>query len=155
MAFKFSERDLLTDGVIDLVVEKREPADPSKGYVPAYHYKVTVHGSAEKIGEIRLRVGNLPSLLTSGHIGYSIAADHRGHGYASRACLLVGTVALSHGLRRLTITCDPGNIPSRRTCERIGAVLQGIFDVPPDHPMYREGKRTVCRYEWFPRNGKE
>jgi predicted acetyltransferase len=149
MGFEFTDQDLLTDGVIDLAVEKKVPADPSKvGHVPAYHYKISVHGSEEKIGQVRLRIGEAPSLQTSGHIGYDVDEKARGHGYASRACLLLKPVAVSHGLRRLIITCAPDNVASRRTCERVGAVLQGEYDVPPDHPLYREGERRITRYIW-------
>jgi len=48
------------------------------------------------------------------------------------------------------ITCDPQNVASVRTCERLGATLIGIFDVPEDHPMYQKGRRRVSRYEWRP-----
>lgn len=147
--FQFSDLDLLTDGTIDLVIEKRAPADPAKGYVPCYHYAITVHGRPDKIGSIRLRVGSVPSLLTAGHIGYDIDEAHRGHHYAARACQLLGRVIRVHGLRPVIITCDPENVASRRTCERIGASLRGIYDVPVDHEMYREGERRVCRYEWI------
>lgn len=151
MAFELTDLDRLSDGVVDLVVEEREPADPTRGYVPCYHYRIFPHGSALRVGEIRLRVGRVethPTLLTAGHIGYEVDEAHRGHGYAARACALLAPVALAHGLRRLVITCDPDNAPSRRTCERVGAVLVGVFDVPPDHPMYQKGRRKVCRYVW-------
>ncbi len=140
--------DFLTDGVIDLVLEKKKPADPSKGHVPEYDYRVALHGSREKVGEIRLRVGNVPALLTAGHIGYEIVEAHRGHHYAARACRLVGLVARAHGLSPVIITCDPDNTASRRTCERIGATFRGVYDVPVDHEMYQKGVRRVSRYEW-------
>lgn len=111
---------------------------------------MTLHESSEKIGGIRLRVGNAPALLTAGNIGYEIDELHRGHHYAARSCLLLGQVALAHGLDPVIITCDPGNVASRRTCERIGATLRGVFDVPVDHEMYKKGARKVCRYEWSP-----
>ena len=149
MSFEFTDLDLVTDGTIDLRIEEKVPADPAKGYVPAYHYSIVLHGTTEKVGIVRLRVGNLPSLLTAGHIGYEIDEGHRGHHYAARACLLLGRVARAHGLRPVIITCAPENIASRRTCERIGASLRGTFDVPVDHEMYRKGSRKVCRYEWF------
>ena len=149
MAFEFADLDLLTDGTIDLCIEEKVPADPSKGHVPAYHYAIALHGRAEKIGIIRLRVGNVPSLLTAGHIGYAVDEGQRGHHYAARACLLLGRVARVHGLSPVIITCDPENIASRRTCERIGASLRGTYDVPIDHEMYRTGRRKVCRYEWY------
>lgn len=149
MAFDFTDLDILTDGTIDLRIEEKVPPDPSRSHVPAYHYAIALHGTAQKIGVARLRVGNLPSLLTAGHIGYEIDEGHRGHHYAARACLLLGRVARAHGLNPVIITCDPSNVASRRTCERIGASLLGTFDVPVDHEMYQKGRRKVCRYAWI------
>ena len=149
MTFEFTDHDLLTDGTIDLRIDEKVPADPSKGHVPAYHYTIVRHGTAETIGIIRLRVGHVPSLLTSGHIGYAVEEGHRGHRYAARACLLLARVARAHGLNPVIITCDPENVASRRTCERIGASLRGTYEVPTDHEMYRAGRRKVCRYEWY------
>ena len=150
MSFEFKDFDPLTDGVIDLVVEKREAADPIN-HVPCYHYLITAHGSKTEVGRIRLRVGSVdstPSLLTSGHVGCDIEEPDRGHGFAARASLLLKPVALAHGMDNLILTCDPENIPSRRTCERIGARLLGTFDIPRDQPLYREGKRKILRFEW-------
>jgi tagatose 1,6-diphosphate aldolase len=148
MVFEFKDFDHLSDGIIDLVIEAKGPADPKKDYAPAYHYKITLHGSKEGIGTIRLRVGNNLSLLTSGHVGYGINPPHQGHHYAERACRLLQQVARAHGMSTLIITCDPENPASRRTCERLGATLTGIYDVPKDHDMYAKGRRKVCRYEW-------
>jgi predicted acetyltransferase len=151
MTFQFRSFGVLSDGVLDLVVEREEPADPARQHVPCYHFGIRLHGTATTVGRIALRVGSVastPSLLTSGQVGYAIDEAHRGHGYAARACRLLRPVAVAHGLTPLVITCAPDNLASRATCERLGARLIGIFDVPPDHPMYRDGRRTVCRYEW-------
>ncbi len=150
MSFEFLGPELLTDLVVDLRLTARKEADPLKGHSPMYEYGITLHGSKARIGGINLRVGTDPSFLTSGHIGYGIDEPYRGHHYASRACLLIGNVALLHGLTPLFITCAPENIASRRTCERIGGKLLGTYDVPVDHEMYRRGRRRVCRYEWRP-----
>ena len=150
--FEFRKWGTLTDGVLDLTVEQEEAADPAKGHVPCYHFRVSRHGDPRKIGEVRLRVGRVedcPSLLTSGQVGYGIDEPERGHGFAARACDLLRPVALAHGLNSLVITCDPENIASRRTCERLGAILVGTFDIPADHPMYQDGRRRVNRYEWW------
>ena len=151
--FRFRKWGLLTDGSVDVTVEEEEPADPTKGYVPCYHFRVARHGNDRKVGEVRLRVARVedqPSLLASGQLGYEINEDARGHGFAARACQLVGPVALFHGLDVVTITCDPRNAASLKTCERLGASLVGTFDVPKDHPMYQKGRRRVRRYEWRP-----
>ncbi len=141
--------DRLSDGVVELRVEERVPADPTLGHVPAYRFAIVPCDSGTHAGSVRLRVGTVeatPSLLTSGHVGYEVDEPFRGHGYAARACRLIAPVARAHGLTELVITCDPDNAASRRTCERLGARLVGTFDVPPDHPMFAKGRRRVLRF---------
>jgi predicted acetyltransferase len=152
MTFEFREWGVLSDGVVDLTVQSVDPADPTRGLCPAYHFRISRHGSAAPAGSIRLRVGSLvayPILAYAGQVGYEIAEAHRGHGLAGRACRLLRPVALAHGLDRLIITCSPTNVPSRRTLENLGATLVGIYAVPRDSPAYREDRRSVCRFEWW------
>jgi tagatose 1,6-diphosphate aldolase len=52
----------------------------------------------------------------------------------------------THGINPLWITCNPDNMPSRRTCEILGAELIEIVDLPTDTEMYRYGERRKCRY---------
>ena len=149
--FKFQKWGTLSDGVVDLVVEQEDPADPTRGFVPCYHFGILRHGDPRKVGEARLRVGTLdecPSLAISGQLGYIVEPQDRGHGFAARACRLLRPVARAHGLDPVLITCDPENIASLRTCQQLGATFVGTFDIPPDHPMYRDGRRQVCRFEW-------
>jgi predicted acetyltransferase len=151
VTFEFRGWDTLTDGVIDLVVERCEPEEPARGHTPSYHFRISRHGETTPIGALRLRVGTVeafPSLLFAGHVGYEVDETYRGHGYAGRACRLIRPVALAHGLDRLIITCSPTNLASRRTLERLGATLLGVFHIPPDHPAYREDRRSICRFEW-------
>jgi tagatose 1,6-diphosphate aldolase len=148
MSTETLDPDHLTDHVIDLYVKVKDPADPARGHVPQYHYKITLHGSEEEIGTIRLRIGDHPALLTAGHIGYFVAEGYRGRHFAERACRLLAPVALEHGMTTIILTCDPANAASRRTCERLGAHFAGIFGVPADHEMYQKGARMVCRYDW-------
>lgn len=146
--FQFKEFDYLTNGEIDLIIEKKAQADEEKGYVPAYIYKICLQGSTDKIGWIDLRVGNNNNTKYGGHIGYEINEDNRGKHFASKACLILKQVALAHGMEKVIITCNPDNFPSRKTCERIGAELIEIADLPPENEMYKEGERQKCRYEW-------
>jgi tagatose 1,6-diphosphate aldolase len=151
--FQFGNFDYLTDYEVALVIHEKTPADPSKGYVPCYHYDIALHGSTQIIGALRFRVGTTDQLFYPGHIGYEIEEDYRGNHYAEKACRLLRPVALFHGLKALTITCRPDNTPSRRTIERLGGVLLGTFQISPIHPMYSEylaagHKPITLRYEW-------
>ena len=147
--FAFNKYPVLTDGCIDLRVEREYDGDPPRGWAPSYDFRVDLHGRRERVGSISLCIGDTDFLrLYAGHIGYGISPPFRGHRYAARACLLVRGVALDHGMDRLWITCDPDNWASRRTCELIGARLVEIVDVPPDNEIYRRGERRKCRYHW-------
>ena len=93
-------------------------------------------------GSISLRIGhslNLDRYL--GHIGYHVLPPARGHHFAERACRLILPLARAHGHEHLWITCNPDNLASRRTCERLGARYVDVVNVPKDNSLY-SGKGT-------------
>ena len=138
---------ILTDGEISLVLRKTTPADPEKGFVPAYIFNITKTDTDEAAGEIALRVGYTGDLVWyAGHIGYGVHEPFRGNYYAAKACRLVLPLAAAHGMDVLWITCNPDNWASRKTCEFIGAELVGIVDLPEYTEMYKRGERRKCRY---------
>lgn len=147
--FEFKELDYLTDGEIDLKLEEKTPANEEKGYVPAYRYRITLHGLDETIGAIDIRIGYNENIYYGGNIGYGIKEAYRGHNYASKACKIIRSVALAHGMDRIIITCNPDNLASRKTCEKAGLKLKEIADLPPYNDLYKEGDRQECIYEWI------
>lgn len=146
--FEFMDFDYITDGEIDLIIDHKKPADEEKGYVPAYKYWITQHNSDKPIGYIDIRIGYNENLYYGGHIGYGIYEAYRGNYYASKACKIIKEVAFAHGMDKLIITCNPDNIPSRKTCERAGLRLKEIVNLPEHNEMYQEGERQKCIYEW-------
>ncbi len=147
--FSFNEYKPFSDGEIEVVLNEKRPANPERGYVPAYGFDIRRPGSPEIIGKVDLRIGDTrPLVMYAGHIGYGIYPDYRGHHYAARACNLIKPVALDHGMKTLWITCSPDNIPSRRTCEILGCQLVEIVDLPEDTDMYGRGEKHKCRYRW-------
>jgi tagatose 1,6-diphosphate aldolase len=127
----------------------------SPGKVPTYHFWMRVdhrHPGASGIpmrivGGINLRVGNNPELeLYTGHIGYHVHEPARGRHYAERACRLLLPLARRHRLSPLIITCNPDNIPSRRTCERLGAAYVDRVNLPLNHSFRERGETQKCRY---------
>jgi predicted acetyltransferase len=147
--FKFIKFDNLTDGEIQLIPLEYLQADFKKGFVPAYMFGIVSVTNKENIlGKIVLRVGDNEKTFYGGHIGYKVEDESRGRNYASKACFLVREVALSHGMKKLIISCNPNNIPSRRTCEKVGACLKNIVDLPTDNDLYQRGERQTCIYEW-------
>jgi tagatose 1,6-diphosphate aldolase len=145
--FEFHNPGELIDGDLQLVLEEMNPADPAKGFVPAYQFKMVLVGHEEKIGGINLRIGNTEHLVKyNGHIGYGVEPEHRGHRYAARSVRLLLPLARKHGLQTLWITCNPDNVASRRTCELAGSEFIEIVDVPEDTDIYKRGERQKCRY---------
>ena len=144
--FVFDAADDLYDEELSLCLMDTMPADGARGFVPAYAFEICLRASQEAVGEISLRVGDIDALRFAGNIGYAIGEAHRGHRYASKACRLLLPLARRHGLRRVLITCNPGNLASRRTAELLGARLEGIEAIAPEHDLYRRGEREVCRY---------
>lgn len=143
--FVFMDPGHLRDSELELVLDSCLPVIPSRGWSPAYCFSMRVNGAI--IGNINLRIGDTPLiLLYAGHIGYSVIPDYRGHHYAERASRLLFPLAERHGMSELWITCNPDNIPSRRTCERLGGQLVEIVALPMDNEMYRIGEREKCRY---------
>ncbi len=56
----------------------------------------------------------------SGHVGYAVVPWKRRRGIATRALALLLPLARGAGLRRILLTCDKDNIPSRRVIEANG-----------------------------------
>ncbi|QIF03009.1 GNAT family N-acetyltransferase [Roseimicrobium sp. ORNL1] len=124
------------------------PGDAALGFVPYYHFRILVGGT--DVGHINLRVGDTEHVLRSaGHIGFEIAAPHRGHRYALSACRALASFARSLS-ERFILTCDPDNHPSRRTLELLGAAFIDEVSVPMHDPHYARGSRTKLRFEWTP-----
>jgi predicted acetyltransferase len=135
----------LVEGNLRLVVNAYDPADPVRGWVPAYRFFILVDD--EQVGRIDLRLGATDFMVQfGGQVGYGIDPPHRGHRYAARALLLLKSVASIHAFDVLWISCNPENLASRRTCELAGAELVEIVDLPPDCDMYADGDRRKCRY---------
>ena len=97
----------------------REDTCP-EGLVPATQY-VCVDRNDRIVGMIDLR-HRLNDYLAEfgGHVGYSVRPSERRKGYASRMLSMVLGEARKQGLPRVLVTCDEGNIASRRTIERNG-----------------------------------
>lgn len=119
--------------------------NPVKDGVPFYQFSMQC--GKEVVGVIHLRIGDHPSLTNHlGHIGYEVFPHFRGRSYAQRATRLLLPLAKSNGMKELWITCNPDNLASKRTCEKLGATYVNTVVVPPDSPMYAAGDRLKRRY---------
>jgi predicted acetyltransferase len=136
-------------GRVRLLFVRLVPGDPSRDFVPAYHFRILLAGDRD-IGHINFRVGDTEHVrVSAGHIGFEICREHRGHGYAFEACCAVAPFVRSI-YEAVTITCDPDNLASRRTIERLGARFVDEVAVPEHDPHYQRGSRTKRRYRWAP-----
>src|SRR5688500_15079716 len=131
----------------------RQPPDQTKSQVAQYHFWMrlrSARGYRPPVpfgGGVGLRISDSINTRTYyGHIGYNVFPPARGRHFAERAVRLILPLARLHDLRTLWITCNPDNVPSRRTCERLGASLIEVVDLPLDHPLYQRGERQKCRY---------
>jgi tagatose 1,6-diphosphate aldolase len=151
--FEFVTVDALLDSDLLVVLAECQLAERNDWRVPAYLFRLQTE-SGEHVGRIRLRVGwNDDIIKYAGQIGYAVEPAFRGRRYAERACRLLLPLARRHGLDSLWITCQPDNLASRRTLERLGANCVGIFDVPEAYPLDAgvERKKMCFQLSTLPR----
>ena len=139
----YNTDDLRTDEIylklIETVDENKE-----KGYVPAYVFKICRTVDDSEVGNCNLRVGHNKNTYYGGNIGYDIDEPYRGNYYAGKACILLFDLAKRHEMEYISITCNPDNFASRKTCEFCDGTFEGIVDLPTDNDMYLEGERQKC-----------
>ena len=147
----------LSHGGVQLRFVKVVPGEPKRGFVPYYHFRILAPDGPD-VGHINFRVGDTEHVrICAGHVGFEVIESHRGHGYALRACQAIAPFVASV-YDAVIITCDPDNLASQRTIERLGACLVDEVDVPPHDPHYQRGSRRKRRYRWEPLiqvNGRE
>jgi predicted acetyltransferase len=134
----------------------REPANTVTGRVRQYHFWMRVRENCwgrpqspplRIVGGIGLRLSSKSTIEQYyGHFGYHVYPAARGRQYAERACRLLLPLARRHGFKSLWITCNPENVASRLTCERLGARLIEVVPVPTDDMLYARGETHKCRY---------
>jgi tagatose 1,6-diphosphate aldolase len=139
----------LSFGQVRLRFVRIFPGDPSRGFVPGYHFRI-LDAAGSDMGHINFRVGdNVHVQFFAGHVGYGILEAFRGHGYAREACRAIAPFVRSF-YEAVIITCDPDNRASIRTLERLGASFMDEVPVPPHDPNFQRGSRSKRRYKWLP-----
>lgn len=137
-----------TDGVIDLIPLHISPPDPELHFGHEQIWRITLHNSRKEIGQISYRDGESQCIYYYGHIGYHIDFPYRGQHFAERACRLIRNEIRMSGKTSAVITCDPDNIPSRKTCEHLGCSLEGERSVPDALQKKHNLSAVKCRYIW-------
>ncbi len=136
--------------VVDLVPTMSFQGDPDNGFSPTFCFNICLHDSFEIVGRCDLRVGSNREIYYLGNIGYHVDEAYRGNHYAYYACLLLFEVAKEkYGMEKLIITCNPDNVASRKTCEKLQGQLLEIAKVPVDHYCYRVGDKEKCIFNYY------
>lgn len=145
---EFINTDFLESDEIKLVVARLDDGDPEKNWVPAYHFFIC-NSQGDRMGECDLRIGYNDKLYYGGHIGYRVYEDYRGSHFAAKACKLLFSLAKRHGMDYLYITCNPDNMPSRKTCEYLHGDLLEIAVLPEDNDMrVYDGETEKCIFRF-------
>ncbi|MBQ7455718.1 MAG: GNAT family N-acetyltransferase [Clostridia bacterium] len=139
-------RPMFRDEEIALVLSREDVSNPLLGIEDGYTFDIYTRRPLRRVGYVSLRLGESPELFYLGHIGYRVEEEFRGHGYAGRACELIVPLMRRLGLRSVCITADPDNLPSRRTCEKLGCELESIVAVPSAYRAVCAGSTHKCRY---------
>lgn len=139
-------RALYWDEEIELRLQQAGQYDQECGIRDGYTFDICCRGGGRAVGYVSLRLGESPALYYLGHIGYRVFLGFRGRGYAARAVALLKPLMVQEGLLHPVITTDLDNIPSRRTCQKVGAVLERVAPVPLEHWEVCMGSRHKCRY---------
>lgn len=108
------------------------------GYVPQTVFWV-IDEAGEAVGLVRVRHYLNDKLRDrGGHIGYYIRPSQRGKGYATQALRLALVELRQIGEVRAMLSTDMTNLPSRRTIEANGGVLESTG--------LNEDSSEFCRY---------
>lgn len=105
--------------------------------VPTVVYDIIVKDIEYPVGRIEYRVETGKDLVYYGNIGYFINRAYRGNNYAFYACLKLLEI-IDHN--EIYITCNPDNVASKRTIEKLGATFIERVDVDECHELYRYGE---------------
>ena len=96
-----------------------------EGWVPATLYYL-VDREGHVAGALDLRHYLNDGLYYGGHIGYGMSPPYRGRGWAPLMLALGLEKAKALGIDRALVTCNDDNLPSARTIEACGGVLENV-----------------------------
>ena len=129
---------------MELVILEEVKDHLPKGFDPYTIFLIMVDDN--EVGRLVLRSGDESSRYFDGHIGYTIDEEYRGHNYAYQACLLLKEYVTE---KSLIITCDPNNIASKKTIEKLGCEYIETKPVPKSLKKYfSKDELEKCIYRW-------
>jgi predicted acetyltransferase len=141
--------DDLSYGQVRLKFVRIVPGDPSRGTVMNYHFRI-ITADDQDAGHLNFKAGDTEHVrLYAGHIGFEISEPFRGQGLALQACRAIAPFVRTF-YTEVILTCNPNNIASIRTIEKLGARFIEEVSVAESDPQYQSGSRRKKRYVWKP-----
>lgn len=129
---------------MELVILEEIKDNLPAGFDPYTIFLIMVDDN--EVGRLVLRSGDESSRYYDGHIGYTIDEEYRGHHYAYQACLLLKQYIHENSL---IITCDPSNIASKKTIEKLGCEYIETVSVPSHlKKFFSKDEKEKCIYRW-------
>lgn len=144
----FSKKAMFTDGEVDLVLSNEDVSDAVCGIVDGFTFYMYKARTRHYMGYVSLRLGESPGLYYLGHIGYRVEPEYRGQHLAERSCRMIVPLMKRLGIHSAVITTNVDNMPSRKTAERLGCILESIVPVPEKFRGICAGAAWKCRYIW-------
>lgn len=111
--------DYPTDGDVLIARLQQQAGIESQGSAPST-FQVRLRSTGEAIGGIGFKAIHNSAELVGTEIGYSIAASHQGHGFATEAISGLIQLAYQRELKTLVAETEPQNVPSIGALQRNG-----------------------------------
>jgi predicted acetyltransferase len=119
----WADRQIFARFVAELRAQTEEDAPRPAGYVPCT--TLWWVDGADYLGRIAVRHRLTEHLLqVGGHIGYDVRPSARRRGHATAMLRSALPVCAQLGIARALVTCDVGNVASRKVIEANGATLE-------------------------------
>lgn len=88
-----------------------------------------------EVGNIVFRRASSHLVRICGHIGYHIDPPYQGHRYAYRALQAIMGHIQQLGYTSILVTCDPQNLPSKKTIEHFHILnYEEVAVADPEYP---------------------
>lgn len=108
--------------------------------------------TGQEAGNINLKAGYSDNIVNyRGNVGFTVYENFRGNHFSSRACRLLIPLFNILDMPKIWITCNLGNIASRKSIEAFGATYIDTRTMPDESPLiryYKKESRTKLRFLW-------
>ncbi len=119
--------------------------------VPTILFDVYVKSMDRVVGRVEYRFESDYEVKFYGNVGYVIYPPYRGNNYAYLGTkLMLEKIAIRHPeINQVVITCNPDNIASKKTIEKLDATYLGRIKVDRHHELYRLGEKEKEVYALY------